>query len=159
MKSILAIDPGANGGFFFLSDQTMFVERMPSNYTDMFDRFLDITATYAGGSDYIEAVVEDVGYGLPNQSSKATATFARHCGQIDMALYALGVREIKVKPQKWQKYFSNSVGVKPLEKQAWKNRLKTLAKQLYPALDNITLYTADAVLIAEWYINSRDNEK
>ena len=53
-----------------------------------------------------------------------------------------------VKPQKWQKYFSNTLGKSSdYEKREWKNRLKALAQRLFPQ-EKVTLDTADAILIS-----------
>ena len=93
-------------------------------------------------------MLEDVGHGMPGQSSKATAVFARHNGHLEMALYALGIRTVKVTPQKWQKSYSNSLGKsKDCEKKEWKNKLKGLAQQMFPT-EKVTLKNADAMLIA-----------
>ena len=67
-----------------------------------------------------------------------------------MALYALGVKTVKVTPQKWQKYYSNTLGKSTgLSKNEWKNKLKGLAQQMFPHL-KVTLNTADAILIANY---------
>ena len=57
---------------------------------------------------------------------------------------------MKVTPQKWQKEFSNSLGKsRDYDKREWKNRLKGLAQQMFPA-EKVTLKTADALLLAEY---------
>lgn len=145
---ILGIDPGAAGGIALYSNGTMEAYNMPEGFTEIYDflrelRNRDIT-------EEVVAVLEDVGKGIPGQSSKATATFARHNGHLEMALYALGIRSVKVTPQKWQKFYSNTIGnSKDKTKTEWKNILKNEAKRRYPNL-KITLATADAVLIAEY---------
>lgn len=146
----MGIDPGFSGGVAILKDGSFKTYNMPEEYTDIYDMFLEIKETYA--DDDITAVMENVGHGMPGQSSKATASFARHNGHIEMALYALCIKTVKVTPQKWQKYFSNSIGAAPTgtkEKKEWKNKLKSLAAQMYPATKP-TLYTADAILLADY---------
>ena len=144
--TVIGIDPGTNGGIAVYFDGEMESYRMPECYTEIYD-FLD-TVKKAYPDCY--AVLEDVGKGLPGQSSKATATFARHNGHLEMALYALGIRSEKVTPQKWQKFYSNTIGSsKGKTKTEWKNILKNEAKRRYPNL-KITLATADAVLLAEY---------
>ena len=141
---ILGIDPGKNGGIAVLDGGVVVdVVTMPGTPLDLYEYL----ARYA---DYSVAYLEDVGHGMPGQSSKATATFARHCGHIDMALLALGIRAVTVTPQKWQKVYqlgkSGDFG-----KGEWKNRLKAKCQQLFPMLGKkITLATADALLIAEY---------
>lgn len=145
---ILGIDPGLAGGVAVCHEGKMTAYNMPQTYTDIFDFFEGIVKAYA--PDEVVAFLEDVGHGMPGQSSKATATFARHCGYLEMALYALKVRTYEVKPQKWQKAYSNTLGKSSqYEKREWKNRLKQLAQQMYPGL-KVTLKTADAILIAEY---------
>lgn len=150
--TIIGIDPGTSGGIAVYSEDGMETFNMPDTFTDIFDLLRQIRSDHEElpGFGEVVAVLEDVGKGIPGQSSKATATFARHNGHLEMALYALGIKSIKVTPQKWQKHYSNTVGSsKGKTKTEWKNILKNEAKRRYPEL-KITLNTADAVLIAEY---------
>lgn len=143
----IGIDPGNSGGVAVLGTATE-THNMPETYPDIYNLFRDILGNHPG--DEVLAVLEDVGHGLPGQSSKATAVFARHNGHLEMALYALGVRTVKVTPQKWQKSYSNSLGKSSqYEKREWKNRLKGLAQQMFPS-EKVTLKNADALLIANY---------
>ncbi len=143
----IGIDPGNAGGVAVLGTATE-TYNMPETYPDIYNLFRDILGNHPG--DEVLAVLEDVGHGLPGQSSKATAVFARHNGHLEMALYALGVRTVKVTPQKWQKSYSNSLGKSSqYEKREWKNRLKGLAQQMFPS-EKVTLKNADALLIANY---------
>lgn len=145
MKTYIGIDPGAAGGVAVLGNK-LTTYNMPDTYPDIFNLFSSLRKQY----DDVVAVLEDVGHGLPGQSSKATATFARHNGHLEMALYALGIRAVKVTPQKWQKAYSNTLGKSTgLEKKDWKNKLKGLAQQMYPS-EKVTLKNADAILLAEY---------
>lgn len=143
---IIGIDPGSLGGVAVLKYPSIETHNMPETYPDIYNLFVSILEKHKG--ENILAVLEDVGHGMPGQSSKATAVFARHNGHLEMALYALGVRTIKVTPQKWQKHYSNSLGKSSgCEKTVWKNKLKGLAQQMFPT-EKVTLKTADAMLIA-----------
>lgn len=145
-KTIAGIDPGQSGGIAILAPNGVVAFRMPETYADIYDTLAKIVADY----DNVVAYLEDVGCGIPGQSSKATATFARHNGHLEMALYALGVPTTKVTPAKWMKFYSNTIGTsKGLDKNAWKNKLKGEAQRRFPQTKP-TLYTADALLIAEW---------
>ena len=147
--TVIGIDPGLNGGIaiVYSTDGLINTFKMPETYPDIYNLLHNIKLTSANG---VRCVLEDVGKGVPGQSSKATATFARHNGHLEMALYALGIPTEKVTPQKWQKFYSNSVGKSTgLSKTEWKNKLKGLAQSLYPT-EAITLNTADAVLIAHY---------
>lgn len=145
-KVILGIDPGAAGGICLYQDGGITTFKMPETYADIYDFLEGITAQCLPGE--VVAILEDVGHGMPGQSSKATAVFARHNGHLEMALYALGIPTTKVTPQKWQKFFSNSLGKsKDYEKREWKNKLKGLAQQMFPGT-KVTLATADSILLA-----------
>lgn len=149
-KIIIGIDPGANGGIAVLDNvgNVIDVTKMPATPQDILN-YLNIYRMRADAEQcptvcYMEAV----GTGIPGQSSKATATFARHCGHLDMALLALGVPTNTVTPQKWEKSYQlgSSKGV---AKNAWKNKLKAKAQQLFPKV-KMTLAICDALLIAEY---------
>lgn len=143
----IGIDPGNSGGVAILGTATE-IYNMPDTFPDIYNLFKNILGRYSG--EEVLAVLEDVGHGMPGQSSKATAVFARHNGHLEMALYALGIRTVKVTPQKWQKSYSNSLGKSSqYEKKEWKNRLKGLAQQMFPS-EKVTLKNADALLIANY---------
>ena len=147
-KIILGVDPGALGGFCLYEDGKITTYKMPDTYPDIF-HFLD-GLVKAREPKQIVAFLEDVGHGLPGQSSSATAKFARHNGHLEMALYAAGIPTTKVTPQKWQRSYSNSLGKSSdSDKRGWKNKLKGLAQQMFPS-EKVTLNTADAILIAAY---------
>lgn len=142
-NTIIGIDPGSAGGIAVLNGSHIETYNMPETFPDIYN----LLASLKDGDDTL-AILEDVGHGMPGQSSKATAVFARHNGHLEMALYALGIRTVKVTPQKWQKHYSNSLGKsKDCEKREWKNKLKLLAQQMFPSV-KVTLKNADAILIA-----------
>ena len=145
-KIYIGIDPGTNGGIAVLDrdGKVLEVGKMPATPQDI----LDFLGEYSGQD--VTAALEDVGHGIPGQSSKATATFARHNGHLEMALLALGMPTEKVTPQKWQKVYQLGSS-KSCTKIQWKNKLKAKAQQLFPSLGKkITLSTSDALLIAEY---------
>ena len=142
----IGIDPGLKGGIAVLdgSGSVVEVDNMPETPRDI----LDFLGEYSG-RDAV-CVLEDVGHGIPGQSSKATATFARHNGHLEMALLALSIPTEKVTPQKWQKVYQLGSS-KGIDKRVWKNKLKAKAQQLFPSLGKkVTLSTCDALLIAEY---------
>ena len=150
-KIVIGIDPGAAGAIVLLGEECV-AAKMPDTMGDIFDYLADIKANH----DDTVCYLEDVGQGVPGQSSSATAKFARHNGHLEMALYALGIRTIKVRPQKWMKFYSNTVGTsKDLPKAVWKNKLKACCQQLFPSV-KVTLNNADTLLIANY---GREQEK
>lgn len=146
MASILGIDPGQKGGFAVISVGMVKLYNMPSTMTEIFTLLREIKQLFPD----VIVFLEDVGQGIPGQSSKATATFARHNGHLEMALYALELPTEKVTPAKWQKHYSNTIGTsKGKTKTQWKNILKDEAQRRYPNV-KLTLNTADALLIADY---------
>ena len=149
-RYIIGVDPGSLGGIAIYDrlEGVMKTFRMPETFPDIYEFFRDF-ASEKGSSDII-AYLENVGHGMPGQSSKSTAVFARHCGHLEMAIYAVGIRTEMVTPQKWQRSYSNSIGTsKGLDKTVWKNRLKGEAQRLFPN-NKVTLWNADAMLIANY---------
>ena len=148
-KKIIGIDPGSAGGIAVIDaadGHVCQVDNMPST-----DAFADIYEYLAAIADDAKCcILEDVGHGMPGQSSSATAKFARHNGHLEMALYALKIKTVKVTPQKWQKVYQLGKSSQ-YSKTEWKNRLKAKAQQLFPELGKkVTLKTADALLLARY---------
>lgn len=140
---IIGVDPGENGGIAVMNEAHSVVDvaNMPATPRDI----LEYLRPYSGKA---VCYLEDVGKGMPGQSSSATAKFARHCGHLEMALMALEIPVVKVMPQKWQKTYSLGRSSE-CGKSEWKNRLKARAQELFPDLGKkVTLKTCDALLIA-----------
>lgn len=149
MKYIIGIDPGLAGGIAILEYNTgMLIEcvKMPNTP-------LDIYLYLSKWGNKALCFIESVGYGMPGQSSKATATFARHNGHLEMALLALGISTVKISPAKWQKHF-NLQGKKSESKTSHKNRIKAWSQQRFPK-QKVTLWAADALAIASYGFEMR----
>lgn len=146
MKYIIGIDPGINGAIVTIREdgELCEVKRMPETPKDIIDYLRNLIFW---GSDTV-CYLEDVGQGMPGQSSSATAKFARHNGHLEMALIAIGIKTVKVKPQKWEKSYSLGKS-KDFSKTEWKRKLKEKAQQLFPEV-LVTYVNADALLIAEY---------
>lgn len=149
-RVIIGIDPGANGGIVWLDEDGTLLrcEKIPDTMADIFAHLLPEPQW-----ENVVCYLEDVGTGMPGQSSKATATFARHNGHLEMALYAHGIPTIKVTPAKWQKALGLS-GKKGESKTCHKNRIKAKMQQLYPQQE-VTLAVADALAIATYGFEQR----
>lgn len=148
-RIVISCDPGTSGGIAVFDGIRMETYKMPETFPDIYESLKEIRDTYIADCDIV-AYMENVGHGMPGQSSKATATFARHNGHLEMAFYALGIRTEMVTPQKWMKHYSNSLGKSSdCEKREWKNKLKGEAQRLFPSV-KITLWNADAVLLANY---------
>lgn len=140
----IGIDPGQQGGIAVLDDRGNVVDvtKMPQTPFDI----LSYLKQYDKACTTV--YLEDVGHGMPGQSSKATAKFARHNGHLEMALLSCELRTIKCTPQKWMKTYQMGKS-KDYTKAGWKRKLKEKCQQLFPTLGKqITLSTCDALLIA-----------
>lgn len=143
MSMILAIDPGAGGGLAWRDRYGQaWAESMPDGMTAQVDRLRALRVALGE----IEAVVERVGCYMPGNSGPAAATFARHCGHLDAALYCLGIPiRHNPTPQTWMK----AIGTWPKDKQDRKRAIKEWAARRYPHL-TVTLKTADALALLAW---------
>lgn len=146
MRYIIGLDPGEKGGIAVLDKEGDVVEvsKMPITMLDI----LSFLRNYP--SEECVAYLENVGHGMPGQSSAATARFARHNGHLEMALLAVGIKTNMVTPQKWEKSYQLGKS-SDYSKTEWKNRLKSKAQQLFPNLGKkLSLATCDAILLAEY---------
>ena len=92
------------------------------------------------------AVMERVGSYMPGNSGVAAATFARHCGHIEAALYCLCIPLVlNPTPQTWMK----QAGTWPKDKQERKRAIKEAMQRRHPHLA-VTLKTADALALLGW---------
>lgn len=145
-KALLAIDPGKNGGLARLVDRSVVLcQKMPDTHGDLAELLRIITET----EHYPIVYVEEVGgyIGKP-QPGSAMFKFGFGAGVIHGILLTLGAEIHMVKPQQWQKALGLGTS-KGMNKTAWKNKLKSRAQELYPAV-GVTLHTADALLILEF---------
>ena len=79
-------------------------------------------------------------------------------------LMARGVKVVRVGPKVWQSRLHDSIGKRGQMKHAeWKKILTDYAKCGYEGVKGLTGQTADALLIAEWWVNegvfTTSNEK
>lgn len=141
---ILAIDPGANGGFAFRNDKGVVSDKLPATEGDI-NLLVEMFSVSGVGVCYLEDLVKYAGTRMPGS---AMAVYASNWGFLKGVLMARGWRIVLVRPQKWQKALGlgSSVGG---EKTAWKNKLKAQAQQLYPGV-KVTLANADALLILRY---------
>ena len=143
----IGIDPGKSGGLAACAwDGKIVAVKMPATERDVWDWFVQIR-----GVDCF-AVIEKVGGYMPGgrgNIGSAMFNFGASYGGLRMALIAAGIPFEAITPGVWQRALGISPRKKTESKGAWKNRLKAKAQQLFPKL-NVTLATADALLIAEY---------
>ena len=142
MTPLLAIDPGASGGFALIDrDGVTHAEPMPDGMTAQADRLREFLIEYCG----LVAVIEKTGTVRPTDAKPAAAKFARHVGNLEAILYTLGIPTTDVAPGVWQR----ALGQLPKDKGTRKRRIKELMARLHPSL-TVTLKVADALGILSW---------
>jgi hypothetical protein len=139
----LGIDPGASGGLAASNGGLWSITPMPATERDIWNWIVDCHA--------LRAVIEKVGGYIAGNPSPGSAMFkfGLSYGGLRMALIAASIPFDEVTPQRWQKTLGISPRGKTESKSQFKNRLKGKAQQLFPQV-NVTLATADAVLLAEY---------
>lgn len=133
---IIGIDPGKSGGIAWCVDGFMQCWPMPKTEHDI-AKLIEDFSRFGDTHCYIEKV-----HAMPKQGVTSTFTFGRGYGFLRGCLVSYKIPFEEVTPSKWQKALS-------CLSRGDKNLLKGKAQQLFPDL-NITLKTADAVLIAEY---------
>lgn len=137
-------------------------EAMPEGLTAQ----ADLIQTLRVRGEIDSAIMENVGGYMPGNAGPGAVTFARHVGNLEGILYALGIPQRKpVAPQTWQKHYGFSVTkhLSPMykclengtkEKQqmraaasrAHKREIREQMQRCCPHL-SVTLNTADALAI------------
>jgi len=134
----LAIDPGVSGGFAWIDGNgDVCAVKMPDGMTAQADLLRSLAVELPG----LTAVLEKVGGYRSGNSGPSAATFARHCGNLEAALYVLGVPTKQVTPKQWMKAIGVPPNLKEVERKNW---IKDLAARRFPHL-KVTLSTADAL--------------
>lgn len=152
----IGVDPGKSGGVAVLNydpntalSTVEWLRKMPDTNQEVWELFDDLPV----GQAMLELV-----HSRPDQSVVAMFTFGENYGFLQGCLAAAEIPYEKVSPQKWQR----GLGITPKQghedKPEFKRRLKDKAQCLFPGL-NITLYTADALLIAEYCRRSHVKER
>lgn len=143
-KELIAIDPGKSGGIAWKMAYGARAVKMPETEHDICTKLKEIYYHL----DKPTVLIEEVGgyIGRP-QPGSAMFTFGRNFGFCLGVLNCLAARIVLVRPQKWQAFLG--LGHSEGNKTKWKNKLKSRAQDLFPALD-ITLATSDALLILEY---------
>lgn len=147
----ITIDPGIKGGIAWHIHNVNEIQavKMPDTPKGIVDLFKQQNFRNLDPICYLEELK-----GVPpNQSSKATWTFAEHYGTLKGALMALGIPIVYVRAQVWQKAIGAtrppipkdaSAAVKARIKAEGKRNIKKIVEARYPDL-RVTLATADAL--------------
>ena len=154
VKTIIAIDPGASGGCCqFIGTRAIHAWK----FTSLSD-FVDILFEIKDNPDAtLELVLEDVPpFAGKNIPSSTGFKLGKSCGFSEGGARGLRIPCHMVRPQTWQKGFGGVIGQSTSVK---KRILKDHASRLYPQLGKqITLATADAVLIGHFHTTTKQKE-
>ena len=155
-KATLYIDPGLNGAMAWRDrDGIAQAHPMPEGMTAQVDWLREWRANHIGDP----AMMEKVGTHVKGNAASASVTFARHCGNLEAALYCIGMPQLREPtPRQWQKALGVPVEdpipkhiigkARDKELAARKKRRKAWVQEhvqrLFPHL-RVTLKTADAL--------------
>ena len=178
MKTIVAIDPGASGAIVVLTpldttdpSYSLTLHKMPETLQDLEYRLRED----CGNARNVAVVMENVGNHVEGDSASRSAGFARHVGQLEGILAGLGVKIAYVHPQIWMRVFPErpralrkheKIGLSAKEikdknaerKRDRKRYIQSEMQKLFPNV-RVTLWNADALGIAYWYVSTQLGQK
>ena len=157
MKTVIAIDPGVSGGVAVCAFGKTICHTMPATQGDVLELIRDLKR--AADTEGIECicVLEEVGgFAGKAQPGSAMFKFGEGYGFLKGVIQALGIKLELVRPQIWQKSFGLGTASRCASKTEWKNKLKAEAQRRFPQL-RVTLATADALLIADYFVRKSQN--
>ena len=155
----MGVDPGKTGANVVLNSSGLvcIIESMPQD-DELLRNFWSGVVEDAGVEyDKLWIVCEKV-WSNPFWGKRHVFEFGRQKGRIEQAITSAGLSYYRITPTTWQNHFDmkktarerkDSVG-----QRIWKKRLWALAQKQNPGVD-ITLAQADAVLIAEYCRNNK----
>ena len=144
----VGIDPGANGGIVAIDPNSHVVvhERCPSSVHDLDDIYRHIASLQSNYDNCnIKAIIESV-HSMPGNSGRSMFSFGTNYGMHLGLLASNKIPFTKCTPAMWMKHY----GTMPRNKTQRKNHIKSLAQQLHPNINKVTLATSDAILIAHY---------
>ena len=128
---------------------------MPSDEAGVLDLLRKVARSLEGAVEVRVGVELLTGYvGDGGNPGSGMFKLGRNVGAILASLHAVGLPFEMISPSVWQR----SVGIEPRRKEGrktvesrteFKRRIKSIAIELFPDLGEVTLKTADALLIAE----------
>ena len=160
---IVGIDPGISGALCFLSNGNVIdVIDMPTmaegkknkkqvNGRQIFNEILNIKNSFAGHK--INVVVEQVS-AMPGQGVTSMFNFGQSFGVIKGICSAMELPIFYVRPAKWKKYFNLINAEKDASRTKVIEMFPKISQKLSRKKDN---NKADAILIAKYFENTREN--
>ena len=160
---IIGIDPGISGALcFFFNGNVIDVIDMPTmaegkknkkqvNGRQIFNEILNIKNKFA--SHKINVVVEQVS-AMPGQGVTSMFNFGQSFGVIKGICSAMELPIFYVRPAKWKKYFNLINAEKDASRTKVIEMFPKISQKLSRKKDN---NKADAILIAKYFENTREN--
>ena len=160
---IVGIDPGISGALCFFSNGNVInVIDMPTmaegkknkkqvNGRQIFNEILNIKNSFAGHK--INVVVEQVS-AMPGQGVTSMFNFGQSFGVIKGICSAMELPIFYVRPAKWKKYFNLINAEKDASRTKVIEMFPKISQKLSRKKDN---NKADAILIAKYFENTREN--
>ena len=144
----IAIDPGANGGIAWTSQDGEHSAALPKTLGDTNALIFDILNRqgFFAGESKVTCHLEEPPKFVKAIPGSAVFVMARNFGNLEGVLAAYRVPTVLTRPQAWQQRVGNLGTKGDKSTTQWKNALKARAQALYPE-EKVTLATADALLI------------
>jgi hypothetical protein len=147
--AFLGIDPGALGGFALLEGEQVRFRKMPAAEEGIWKLLSEDLSLRKPSGGSVQGIIEWISPAMfGTGKSSMSKLYGSYCA-LRMALRALRIPFLAVKPFVWQR----GCGISPRKhgenRSRWKQRLRRHACGIYPNL-KITLATSDALLIAHW---------
>ena len=143
-QTIVACDPGVNGGFAVKTPDGILLFPMPESVPDIHELLMDIKLS--DSHIWIEKVPKFVSKLTP---AAAVATLHENYGIVQGLAYSQGYALHRVEPRVWQEPLGLGGRKSCATGPEWKRKLKAKAQELYPHLD-VTLGNCDALLILHY---------
>lgn len=143
-QTIVACDPGVNGGFAVKTPDGILLFPMPESVPDIHELLMDLKLS--DSHIWIEKVPKFVSKLTP---AAAVATLHENYGIVQGLAYSQGYALHRVEPRVWQEPLGLGGRKSCATGPEWKRKLKAKAQELYPHLD-VTLGNADALLILHY---------
>ena len=150
-KTVIGIDPGANGAISFTTTNDKIRKRNGVSpwkcHKLLAGRTLICTMAKQAYHKEIVAYIEKV-HAMPHDGRSSLFKFGVNYGVWLGILDAKGIKTIEVSPQKWMRWWETKLGIKlPKEKKDRKNKLKEIAFDYIDIDQKTTLWNADSILI------------
>tara|TARA_R110000824_G_scaffold118830_2_gene271226 strand:+ start:2686 stop:3168 length:483 start_codon:yes stop_codon:yes gene_type:complete len=155
---IIGIDPGAGGAMAVWDKKISKIYKCPADTEEMADivkesLYINKTKNIREVYAYMELV-----HAMPHDGRSSLFKFGTNYGKWLGILGTFKVPTTLVSPQKWMKYWKDKLEIKlPKEKPSRKRKLKEIASHYTDK--KITLYNADAILIAMYGMYDKKGEK